>query len=82
MINIHGSSQTVVESINGSLLDSLDANSVHVESHCRSGFCGVCRTKLVKGKVNYITEPLAFKDDDEVLPCCCKPVSDITIQLL
>lgn len=58
---------------NGSLLDALETASVRIESHCRSGICGACRTKLIEGEVEYTTEPLAFIGDDEVLPCCCKP---------
>lgn len=65
-----------------SLLETLEADGVKVESHCRSGFCGACRTKVVKGNVAYLIEPLAFINDDECLPCVCKSASpDLTIQI-
>nr|WP_244903100.1 class I ribonucleotide reductase maintenance protein YfaE [Lacimicrobium alkaliphilum] len=64
-----------------SLLDSLESHQLEVHSHCREGFCGACRTKLIHGEVEYITDPLAYIDDDEILPCCCVPKSDLVIKL-
>lgn len=68
----------------GSLLESLERANIKVESHCRKGYCGLCRTKLTKGEVEYITEPLGFTRQDEVLACCCKPRfnTDIEIQII
>jgi ferredoxin len=31
-----------------------------VEYQCRAGYCGSCRTRLVSGQVDWLTEPLAF----------------------
>lgn len=61
------------------LLDIMESRSIPVESHCRGGFCGCCRTKVLKGEVVYTVEPLAFIDDDEVLPCCCKPLTTLEL---
>ncbi len=66
---------------NGSLLDNLEQQKIEVHYHCREGFCGACRTKLVRGEVEYNTDPLAYFDDDEILPCCCVPTSDIEIKV-
>ena len=63
------------------LLNALEAQNVHVHYHCREGFCGACRTKLIEGKVEYTTDPLAFIDDDEILPCCCVAVSPLKIKV-
>lgn len=63
------------------LLKHIEDQGIEVHYHCREGYCGACRTKLIQGEVEYITDPLAFIDDDEILPCCCKPTSDIHIQL-
>ncbi|MDF2177664.1 class I ribonucleotide reductase maintenance protein YfaE [Aliiglaciecola sp. CAU 1673] len=63
------------------LLESLEQQGVEVHYHCREGFCGACRTKLIEGQVEYATDPLAFIDDDEILPCCCKPLSNLLIRL-
>ena len=64
-----------------SLLESLEQQGVDVHYHCREGYCGACRSKLISGQVEYLTDPLAFIDDDEILPCCCKALSDIKIEL-
>lgn len=63
------------------LLENLEAHKIEVHFHCREGFCGACRTKLIEGQVEYITDPLAYIDDDEILPCCCKAKSDLKIKL-
>lgn len=63
------------------ILSALEAADVHIHYHCREGFCGACRTKLIEGEVEYTTDPLAFIDDDEILPCCCKPTSHLKIKL-
>ncbi len=64
-----------------SLLDYLEKHNIHPNYHCRDGFCGACRTKLIAGEVEYTTDPLAFIEDDEILTCCSKPVGDIHIRL-
>ena len=66
---------------NTSLLATLEANHICVEYQCREGYCGSCRTRLLKGQVSYLTEPLAFVQPGEILPCCCKAQGDIEIEL-
>ncbi|MBU2871486.1 class I ribonucleotide reductase maintenance protein YfaE [Colwellia sp. E2M01] len=62
------------------LLDCLESADVEVHYHCRDGFCGACRVKLVEGDINYpMGEPLAYVGEKEILPCCCIPITDITI---
>ncbi|CUW22571.1 MULTISPECIES: class I ribonucleotide reductase maintenance protein YfaE [Serratia] len=63
------------------LLDVLELHDVEVEYQCRSGYCGACRLKLVKGEVVYHQQPLAFINDGEILPCCCMPLTDIELEL-
>ena len=64
------------------LLNCIEANGLECHYHCRDGFCGACRVKLNKGQVLYPQgEPLAFVGDDEILACCCIPVSDIDISI-
>jgi len=63
------------------LLESIEDQKIVVQFHCREGFCGACRTKLRSGEVEYTSFPLAYIDDDEILPCCCYPLSDIEIEL-
>ncbi len=63
------------------LLESLEAQDVPVHYQCREGYCGSCRTQLLEGEVHYIEEPMAWINDDEILPCCCIPKTDIRIKL-
>lgn len=43
-----------------SLLAALESHNIDVEYQCREGYCGSCRTRLVSGQVDWLTEPLAF----------------------
>lgn len=78
-ITIDGKTITVNES--ESVLEALERANVEVNYNCREGFCGVCRTKLLSGTVEYKIEPLAFIDDDEILSCCTLPSSNISIKI-
>lgn len=64
-----------------SLLDVLERQRIQVEYQCRSGYCGACRLRLVKGDVAYRQAPLACLQDGEILPCCCLPVNDIELDM-
>jgi ferredoxin len=74
--------ETLEQKSDRTLLESLEAESIEVHYHCREGYCGACRTKKLSGEVKYLLDPLAFIDDDEILPCCCQAIKDIEIQLL
>ncbi|MGY6028645.1 class I ribonucleotide reductase maintenance protein YfaE [Phytobacter sp. AG2a] len=64
-----------------SLLVALESHRVTVEYQCREGYCGSCRCRLVSGQVDWLTEPLAFIQPDEILPCCCRAKGDIEIEM-
>ena len=64
------------------LLEGLERAGIEVHYHCREGYCGACRTKMHAGQVEYVTDPLAFIDDDEILPCCCVPLSPLELETL
>jgi len=62
------------------LLECLEADNIEVHYHCRDGYCGACRITLNKGQVIYPNgEPLAYIGENEILPCCCKPTTNIDI---
>ncbi|NKI75510.1 2Fe-2S ferredoxin-like protein [Dickeya sp. CFBP 2040] len=65
----------------GSLLEALESQQVPVEYQCRSGYCGACRLRLIKGKVAYRETPLACLQRGEILPCCCMPLNDIELDM-
>jgi len=64
------------------LLECLESANVEVHYHCRDGFCGACRVSLIEGEISYPNgEPLAYIGDNEILPCCCIPITDITLEI-
>ncbi|MCO4799548.1 MAG: 2Fe-2S ferredoxin-like protein [Colwelliaceae bacterium] len=64
------------------LLECLEGADIEVHFHCRDGFCGACRVTLIEGEVNYPQgEPLAFVAENEILPCCCVPITDISLKI-
>ena len=77
----NGEAVTIRPSVKASILEALEGAAVDVQYHCRDGFCGACRCKIISGSVDYFTDPLAFIDDDEILPCCSRPSSDIKIEI-
>lgn len=64
-----------------SLLAALESHNLCVEYQCREGYCGSCRTRLLKGEVCYAAKPLAFLQEGEILPCCCTAKGDIEIEM-
>jgi len=64
-----------------SLLAALEFHKVNVEYQCRQGYCGSCRTRLIAGQGEGLTEPLAFIQAGEILPCCCRAMGDIELDL-
>ncbi|WP_159715253.1 class I ribonucleotide reductase maintenance protein YfaE [Blochmannia endosymbiont of Camponotus nipponensis] len=65
-----------------SLLEALIIYRVpSLNYQCRSGYCGSCRSLLIKGKIQYYKEPLGYIHSNEILPCCCVPIEHITLQV-
>jgi ferredoxin len=63
------------------LLGCLERHGVEMNSHCREGLCGTCRVKLLHGQVLYPNgRPLAYIREGEILPCSCRPTTDIKIE--
>lgn len=75
------STYTVDANTDATLLQVMEHRSIPVQAHCRGGFCGACRTTVVSGEVQYHIEPLAFLDDNEVLPCACKAITDLQLAI-
>lgn len=61
------------------LLEGLERTGHKVDYQCRSGYCGLCRTKLLSGSVSYAELPMAFMLPDDILPCCCQVNENIRI---
>ncbi|WP_240932864.1 pyridoxamine 5'-phosphate oxidase family protein [Pelagibius litoralis] len=57
----------------GSLLDLAESAGLAPAYACRSGICGSCATRIIRGSVDYIEEPVGPRGADEVLICCATP---------
>ena len=77
--------ETVTCKSEQTLLEALEQGGIRAPSHCRSGECGWCHSRLVEGDV-YIPEDtdgrrLADKKFGWIHPCCSYPLSDVTIDV-
>jgi ferredoxin-NADP reductase/predicted pyridoxine 5'-phosphate oxidase superfamily flavin-nucleotide-binding protein len=61
----------------GTLLELAEARGVEAPFSCRSGNCGMCAAKLIKGKVAYPAKPTAEIADGEILTCSAVPHRDV-----
>ena len=61
----------------GTLLELAEARGVDAPFSCRSGNCGMCAVKLLKGKVAYPTKPTADVAEGEILTCSAVPHRDV-----
>jgi ferredoxin-NADP reductase len=59
----------------GTLLELAEQRGLSPDFSCRSGTCGTCATKLVKGAVAYKTAPAAPVAEGEVLICSAYPAA-------
>ena len=81
-----GDKEYMIEaSANEPVLVALERNGIKAPSRCRSGECGWCRSKLLKGKVFIPEENEARRYGDRqydyIHPCASFPVSDLTIEV-
>lgn len=64
-----------------SLLELAEACDLPVRWSCRAGVCHTCITGLIGGSITYDPEPLERPAPGNVLVCCSRPHSNITIDL-
>ena len=78
-------SQTVTAPADRSVLRSLEEAGLSVPSHCRSGECGWCHSRLLSGRAYTPENADGRRAADGVYgyihPCCSFPLSDLTIQV-
>ncbi len=60
----------------GNLLEFAEAHGLTPEYGCRSGQCGACKVKLLKGNVAYQQAIDTALNDDEILLCSAFPAVD------
>ena len=77
------SGKTMEVSSKSTILELAEELGVEVAFECRSGVCGQCMTKLLKGHVKMDSE-VALSDHDKsngyILACQAHPHSDITVE--
>jgi len=61
------------------LLDLAVAANAAVESGCRSGNCGSCVTRLLKGNIRYRRKPDCEVNDQQIALCVAEPTSDLEL---
>lgn len=81
IVSLKGQPAILFDGKQATLLEALEYKKVKVFSECRNGFCGACKTKVISGEVTYIKQPLAELEQDECLPCCCIPKTDLNLSL-
>jgi ferredoxin-NADP reductase len=62
-----------------SLLQMAEAEGVDVDSGCRAGSCGGCQSRVEKGEVEYLQEPIADVQPGHCLLCISRPKSDLEL---
>lgn len=76
-------SQVGAEVLEGAtILDTADEMDVYIDSACRSGTCGLCRVKLLSGKVRMAVEDSLTEDektDGYILACQAEVETDVEI---
>jgi ferredoxin len=77
------SSREVPVAAGQSLLDAAEAGGVAIDSLCRAGVCGTCRTRVMEGDVH--CESTALDDNDReqgyVLACVARAESDCVVEV-
>lgn len=76
-------SQVDAEVMEGStILDAADEADVYIENACRSGTCGLCRVKLLSGKVRMAVDDSLTEDektDGYILACQAEVETNVEI---
>lgn len=80
-----GVEKTVTGSTEDSVLQILEKNGICAPSHCRSGECGWCHSRLVLGEVYAPTSVDGRREADKkfgfIHPCVSFPLTDLTIEV-
>lgn len=82
-INIPATRHTFTASADETVLEAALRSAVSLPYGCRSGRCGACKGKILKGEVSYVATPKGLtqqmQDDGYALLCQAHACSDIDI---
>ncbi|SNB74576.1 Ferredoxin-NADP reductase [Arboricoccus pini] len=74
--------KTVVCATGETILDAATRESVDLQSSCRSGICGACKIKRIRGRVDMPAQQVLSEDDIAdgfVLTCVGQPQGDVLL---
>jgi ferredoxin len=77
------SAKTVSIAAGQTLLEAAEAGGVAIESLCRAGICGTCRTRVTDGEVECTSDALSAEERTNgfVLACVASPRSHCTVDV-
>ena len=82
---IHGEKQEIPCKAGESLIWALEAAGIKAPTHCRSGECGWCHSRLVSGEVYIPADADKRRKGDKkfnwIHPCATFPLSDIEMEI-
>jgi glycine betaine catabolism B len=76
------SGKTVALSPGATVLDAAEENGIVIDASCRAGTCGVCKVRLLGGKVSMAVEEALDAEDRRqgvILACQAKASENITV---
>ena len=78
----HQSKQTEIwKGDHENLLEFIEETGIQTDSGCRAGSCGTCKTRILKGRVQYNDEDQFDCEQGFILPCVARPVEAIEIDV-
>lgn len=82
---IHGEKQEIACKAGESLIWALEAAGIKAPTHCRSGECGWCHSRLISGDVYIPADADGRRMGDKkfnwIHPCATFPLSDIELEI-
>lgn len=84
-VHIDGMTKIIKCNTEESLLVAMESSGIMVPAHCRSGLCGWCHSRLIKGEVYIPSEVDGRRMADKIYgyihPCVSFPLSDIELEV-
>lgn len=84
-VYIHGEKQEITCKADESLIWALEAAGIKAPTHCRSGECGWCHSRLISGNVYVPADADGRRMGDKkfgwIHPCASFPLSDIELEV-
>lgn len=79
-----GESQTIGMYTDETVLTALERSGIAAQNKCRTGGCGFCRSRLIRGKYQATAQErlrMADREFGYFHPCCSYPCSDMEIEI-